>query len=193
MGRKVIGLGAPTSTGGSVLEGNVGINIDTSVSTSSLGHLASCPACSKGQGPITAVGPRTISLPAGPVALEGDYIACGCPPGANTVIAAQSSVWGGAEHQAAAFLPIAAVIMPKVIRRISLSYGEACAPLQEVSRFYVDLNIHVHTSGYSPGEQITVSLSGDAELTLSAVVGQNGVAVLKNALANNRINMEGEM
>ncbi|WP_322740710.1 PAAR domain-containing protein [Pseudomonas saponiphila] len=84
MGRKMIGIGSPTSTGGQVLEGNTGISIDSAVETSSVGHLASCPVCIKGQGPIVAVGPRTIIFPAGPVALEGDYVACGCPAGANT-------------------------------------------------------------------------------------------------------------
>lgn len=29
MGRKMIGIGAPTSTGGAVLEGNIGINMST--------------------------------------------------------------------------------------------------------------------------------------------------------------------
>ncbi len=70
MGRKVIGIGAPTSTGGAVLEGNIGINIDYAVSTSSLGHMASCSVCPPGKGPIVAVGPRTITLPAGLVRLR---------------------------------------------------------------------------------------------------------------------------
>ncbi|UCR83781.1 PAAR domain-containing protein [Pseudomonas chlororaphis] len=194
MGRKMIGLGAPTSTGGRVLEGNIGIDIDGSVSTASVGHIASCSACSKGKGPIVAVGPRTITLPAGLVALEGDYVACGCPPLGNTLISAQSSVYGGAEHNSIDFMAIAGVLRkPRLIRNISFSYGSERVPLDAVSRFYVDLNIHVETSGYAIGEIVTVGLSGDTERTLSAVVGEDGIAVISQVFARDRIDMEGEM
>lgn len=81
-----IGIGSKTSTGGSVIEGNSGILFDDLVA-SSVGHKATCPACKKGVGEIVAVGARTTILPAGPAAKAGDYVACGCPPGANTLIA----------------------------------------------------------------------------------------------------------
>jgi uncharacterized Zn-binding protein involved in type VI secretion len=159
----------PTSTGGAVLEGNIGINIDYAVSTSSLGHMASCPVCPPGKGPIVAVGPRTITLPAGLVALEGDYVACGCPPKSNTVLFAQSSVFGGGEHSAASFSPIIPLVpKPKSIQRITFSYGANQTPVDSVSRFYTDLNIHVKTSGYSPGETVTVTISGATEKALLA-------------------------
>lgn len=194
MGRKMIGLGAPTSTGGRVLEGNVGIDIDGSVSTASVGHIASCPACSKGKGPIVAVGPRTITLPAGLVALEGDYVACGCPPLANTLISAQSSVYGGAEHNSAGFTPIVGGLAnPRLIKNISFSYGNARVPLDAVSRFYADLNIHIETSGYVTGETVAVDLSGDAERTLTGVVGEDGIATISEVFAHDRIDMEGEI
>ena len=193
MGRKMIGIGAPTSTGGSVLEGNVGINIDSAVITSSIGHLASCPACSKGKGPIVAVGPRTITLPAGLVALEGDYVACGCPPQSNKVMFAQSSVYGGAEHNKADFSGITAALnRPKTITDISLSYGDAQVPVESVSRFYTDLNIHVKTSGYFPGETVTVNISGPTEKALTGIVGAKGIAIIPNAFGSEIIDMEGE-
>lgn len=81
-----IGIGSRTSTGGAVIEGNPGIMFDGLVA-SSVGHKASCPKCKKGVGPIVAVGPRTIVLPAGPAARAGDYVACGCPAGSNTLLA----------------------------------------------------------------------------------------------------------
>jgi len=194
MGRKVIGIGAPTSTGGAVLEGNAGINIDYAVSTSSIGHMASCPACSAGKGPIVAVGPRTVTLPAGPVALEGDYIACGCPPKSNPLLFGQSSVYGGGEHSAASFSAISSLIpKPKTIQRITFSYGESQTPVDSVSRFYTDLNIHVKTSGYSPGETVTVTISGATEKTLSGTVGAKGIAIIPNAFQGEAFDMEGEI
>ena len=194
MGRKVIGIGAPTSTGGAVLEGNIGINIDYAVSTSSLGHMASCPVCPPGKGPIVAVGPRTITLPAGLVALEGDYVACGCPPKTNTVLFAQSSVFGGGEHSAASFSPIIPLVpKPKSIQRITFSYGANQTPVDSVSRFYTDLNIHVKTSGYSPGETVTVTISGATEKALSGTVGPKGIAIIPNAFEAEAFDMEGEI
>ncbi|MCX2544089.1 PAAR domain-containing protein [Pseudomonas sp. COW5] len=77
-GRKLASKGGPTSTGGVILEGNENLRIEGKI-IASIGQFASCPACSAGQGPIVAVGERTLILPAGPAALEGDYIACGCP------------------------------------------------------------------------------------------------------------------
>ncbi|MDO7929187.1 PAAR domain-containing protein [Pseudomonas sp. KFB-139] len=193
MGRKMIGVGAPTSTGGAVLEGNVGINIDSAVNTSSVGHMASCPVCSPGKGPIVAVGPRTIILPAGPVALEGDYVACGCPPESNTVIFGQSTVFGGAEHTNASFVSIAAVGKVKSIKEIYFSYGSSHEPLADVSRFYVDLNVHVKTSGYEVGEVIDIKVGGGIERAFSATVGAGGVAVVSGVLMDDRIDMEGEV
>ncbi|PCD00500.1 PAAR domain-containing protein [Halopseudomonas pelagia] len=90
-----IGIGSKTSTGGSVIEGNSGILFDGLVA-SSVGHKATCPACKKGVGEIVAVGARTTILPAGPAARAGDYVACGCPPGANKLIA-KGTVNVGAE------------------------------------------------------------------------------------------------
>ena len=194
MSRKVIGIGTPTSTGGAVLEGNIGINIDYAVSTSSIGHMASCPVCPPGEGPIVAVGPRTIALPAGLVALEGDYVACGCPPKSNIVLSPQSSVYGGDEHSAPSFSAITPLIhKPKSIQRITFSYGENQTPVESISRFYTDLNIHVKTSGYSAGETVTVTISGATEKTLSGIVGIKGIAIIPNAFHGEFFDMEGEV
>ena len=100
-----IGIGSKTSTGGAVVEGNGGVMFDGLVA-SSVGHKATCPACKKGIGPIVAVGPRTVDLPAGPAARAGDYVACGCSPGANVLLAPGSISIdnGSASNQVAAYL-----------------------------------------------------------------------------------------
>lgn len=89
-----IGIGSKTSTGGAVIEGSGGIFFDGLVA-SSIGHQASCPACKKGIGEIVAVDARTAQLPAGPAARAGDYVACGCPPGANVLVAPGTISIGG--------------------------------------------------------------------------------------------------
>lgn len=80
-----IGIGSKTSTGGVVVEGNDGIIFDGKVA-SSVGHKATCPECKKGEGVIVAVGHRDVSLPAGPAARAGDYVACGCPANSNVLL-----------------------------------------------------------------------------------------------------------
>ena len=193
MGRKMIGVGAPTSSGGRVMEGNIGIAIDSSVDTLSVGHIASCPVCNIGKGPIVAVRPRTINLPAGAAALEGDYVACGCPPLSNTVIAGQSTVFGGAEHANTGCVPIVALEKTTSAKDIFFSYGNGHVPLDAVSRFYVDVNVHIKTSGYTAGELISINVSGRVERVLSAVVGADGVAIVSGAFTDDRIPMEGDL
>ncbi|WP_080710630.1 PAAR domain-containing protein [Pseudomonas chlororaphis] len=97
--QKLASKGGPTSTGGVILEGNDGIYIEGRI-ISSVGQLASCPVCAAGKGPIVAVGERTVYLPAGPAAREGDYVACGCPPFTNTLLTQQHSGLAGVGHSA---------------------------------------------------------------------------------------------
>ncbi|HAS3166113.1 TPA: PAAR domain-containing protein [Vibrio cholerae] len=87
-----IGIGSKTSTGGEVVEGNNGIMMNGLVA-SSVGHQATCKSGRKecaGIGPIVAVGPRDVNLPAGPAARVGDYVDCGCPPGSNVLVGSSS-------------------------------------------------------------------------------------------------------
>ena len=46
----------------------------------------------------------------------------------------------------------------KKILKLFWSYGENRQILNEKSRFYVDMNLHVVTKNYAPGELVTVKL-----------------------------------
>lgn len=118
-GRKLASKGGPTSTGGVILEGNENLRIEGEI-IASIGQLASCPACSAGQGPIVAVGERTLILPAGPAALEGDYVACGCPPMSNKLLTQQHSGFAGIGRPAPIDMgpPIAAVASHRYLQVI---------------------------------------------------------------------------
>lgn len=91
--RNVARKGDPTSTGGAIQDGDSSWLSEGSPTTY-IGMIATCPACKVGQGPIVAVGPRSIIGPGGPVALQGDYVACGCPPMSNTILPAQGTTVG---------------------------------------------------------------------------------------------------
>ena len=91
--RNVARKGDPTSMGGVIQDGDGGW-LTEGAPTTYIGMIATCPACKVGQGPIVAVGPRSIIGPGGPVALQGDYVACGCPPMSNTILPAQGTTVG---------------------------------------------------------------------------------------------------
>ncbi|KGF78547.1 hypothetical protein IA69_29560 [Massilia sp. JS1662] len=73
----------------------------------------------------------------------------------------------------------------KVVKRLFWTYGMSELPLEEVSRHYVDLNLHVDTENYSPGETVDITIRNDdgselmagvQSLDLQAVVGPDGAA-----------------
>ncbi|WP_252189553.1 hypothetical protein [Pseudomonas sp. SK3(2021)] len=109
------------------------------------------------------------------------------------MIATQSSVYGGAEHAGVSISSVAPLLAtPKVIQSIFLSYGPEKTPIDSLARFYVDLNIHVKTTGYLPGERVSVTVSEPVEQTLSGVVAADGVANIMSAFDGVAFDMEGE-
>ena len=187
-----IGVGSKTSTGGTVIEGNPGIMFDGLVA-SSVGHQASCPACRKGIGPIVAVGPRSVILPAGPAARAGDYVACGCPAGSNTLLAdgtVHIGSLGGGVATAGAFL-VSNIVVNKSVDRIYWSYSESQAPVSDTSRFYVDLNLHAETSGYEPGEMVEIQLEGPLDKVVNGTVQDDGTVFIPEVLKNQHLELQG--
>lgn len=188
-----IGIGSRTSTGGVVIEGNPGIQFDGLVA-SSVGHKATCPKCKKGVGPIVAVGPRTVMLPAGPAARAGDYVACGCPAGSNTLLP-DGTIHIGSQSGSASVMQLAggmAVSQPrKTIDRIFWSYSEAKAPVNDTSRFYVDLNLHAETTGYEPGEEVEIELEGAINRVVTGTVQEDGTVYIPEVFRNHRLELEG--
>lgn len=109
-----IGVGSKTSTGGEVIEGNSSVIFDGFIA-SSLGQMATCKVCQQGMGPIVGVGQRDLWLPAGLAARAGDYVACGCPPGANVLLPAgtiQIGAYGGGSVAPAIAMRSAAFTTP---------------------------------------------------------------------------------
>lgn len=190
-----IGIGSKTSTGGAVVEGNPGVLFDGLIATS-VGQQATCPACKKGIGNIVAVGPRTVMLPAGPAARAGDYVACGCPAGSNVLLPDGSIHIGsqsGAKAIATGVTAIAAPSALKQVKKIFWSFSDAETPLDSVSRFYVDVNLHAETSGYQPGETVEFELEGATEGTVTGTVGEDGMVFIPRVLKNQPLELQGVM
>ncbi|CEA04520.1 hypothetical protein BN1049_01599 [Pseudomonas saudimassiliensis] len=187
-----IGVGSKTSTGGTVIEGNPGILFDGLVA-SSVGHQATCPKCKKGIGPIVAVGTRTVVLPAGPAARAGDYVACGCPAGSNTLLAdgtVHIGSLGGGVATAGAFI-VGNTVVNKSVDRIYWSYSESQTPVSDTSRFYVDLNLHAETSGYKPGETVEIQLEGPLDKVVTGTVQSDGTVFIPEVLKNQHLELQG--
>lgn len=187
-----IGIGSRTSTGGTVIEGNPGIVFDGLVA-SSVGHQVTCPKCRKGIGPIVAVGPRTVVLPAGPAARAGDYVACGCPAGSNTLLAEGTihiGSQGGIAGAAATFLA-GTTRVSKSVDRIYWSYRESQVPVTDTSRFYVDLNLHAETTGYEPGETVEIQLQSPLDQVMTGTVQADGTVFIPEVLKHRYLELQG--
>ena len=84
----VIRQGDPTTTGGVVTQGHPLLEVFDKLATLE-GMIATCPACKKGSGPIQPVSKRHCDVEGKIVIIHGDIVQCGCPPGANKVVATQ--------------------------------------------------------------------------------------------------------
>jgi uncharacterized Zn-binding protein involved in type VI secretion len=200
MAGEIIRQGDPTDHGGTVLEGSL-TDICHGKPISYMGHMVQCPKC-KGSFPIIE-GVLTTTFYGKGVAVAGMKTACGA-----TLIATQFTdiVDTGGGSRASANVAKSAVAVSAVraaassmknegkkkINAISWSYGPNETPVSEVSRFYVDLNLHVQTENYAPGELVDIEIEDDAgadvlegvkKFTLSAKVGADGSAKLMNAFA----------
>ncbi len=192
-----IGIGSKTSTGGVVIEGNDGIMFN-GVVASSIGHKATCPSCKKGIGEIIAVGNRQINLPAGPAARAGDYIACGCPTGSNVLLGEAAVIIGSDNASSyASFSTQTNTIQPYPIvdsgqckiTKIYWSYGEDNEIINSISKYYVDLNLHLETEGYLANEKVKVDINGEQ---LFVAIGNDGSGFVKNALRLSNIELGDE-
>ncbi|MEJ7808485.1 MAG: PAAR domain-containing protein [Telluria sp.] len=212
MAGEIIRQGDPTDHGGKVLEGSL-TDICHGKPIAYMGHKVSCPKC-KGTFPIIE-GVLTTTFYGKGVAVAGMKTACGA-----TLVATQFTdiveTGGGAGASAAAARTAAATAAAvvataavsaaaleqkkeqkdKKITAVSWSYGDDETPVSGVSRYYVDLNLHVKTENYAPGDTVEILIEDDAgadvlegvkKLTLRAKVGADGTAKLLNAFAGKTV------
>ncbi len=181
MAGEIIRKGDRTSHDGTVLEGSP-TDICHGKPIAYIGHKVHCPKC-KGDYPIVE-GVVTTTLYGKGVAVAGMKTSCGATliptQFTDTVEAAGGSGGGGgsaatAVVAAAATAAAAAVIKSlmqddggddeaakeKAVKRIWWSYGPDKTEVSDVSRHYVDLNLHVETENYAPGETVEVVLEND--------------------------------
>jgi uncharacterized Zn-binding protein involved in type VI secretion len=207
---EIIRQGDPTSHGGKVLEGSP-TDICHGKPIAFIGHQVQCPKC-KGAFPIVE-GVLTTTFYGKGVAIAGMKTACGAiliptrftdivEYGGGSAHAPRSAMSGlGASDKAAAVASASNRIgstanQDKSIKRIFWTYGPNELPIEGASRHYVDLNLHVETENYAPGEIANIIvknddgselISGSDAIQLQAVVGPNGTAKLINVFQNKTV------
>jgi uncharacterized Zn-binding protein involved in type VI secretion len=217
MAGEIIRQGDRTSHGGVVLEGSM-TDICHGKPISSIGHKVQCPLC-KGVFPIVE-GVMTATIFGKGVAVAGMKTACGASlipsqftdivewasSGASTIAASRSNTAGGAPTPGtsrggavggavseAASETAGETAGKEKITRLYWTYGPDEMPVTDVSRHYVDLNLHIETENYQPGESAVVTIGKDDEsalaegtftMELQATVGADGTAKLKDVFRN---------
>lgn len=212
---EIIRQGDPTTHGGVVLEGSM-TDICHGKPIAYIGHKVQCPKC-KGVFPIVE-GVMTTTFFGKGVAVAGMKTACGASliatqftdivewagGGAPPAMAAlQEKILGAQEVPralaGAASLPSrdqTAAVPVKKITRLYWSYGIDETPVSDISRHYVDLNLHIETENYQPGESVVVLISNDdgsnltqetPTLELRAAVGAGGTANVMNVFRNKTV------
>ena len=184
------------------------------------GDKATCPQ-HKGVFPITGGYDPTTIIDDQEVALHGATLACGCkvlstqqmrvyldagggsmassdrPAAASTTSVAMCSATAAAAANPASDRE-ASEDTKKSVSRVYWSYGEDEIPLASKSRFFVDLNIHIETVNYLPGETIEVVVQGAGEqsggaefspLSLQAVVQSDGTAKILDVFRGKRVDL----
>lgn len=209
MAGEIIRKGDPTSHGGTVLEGSP-MDICHGKPIAYVGHKVKCPKC-KGIFPIVE-GVLTTTFYGKGVAIAGMKTACGASLIATqfTDIVEYSSGATGTRSDnsrrsandkpsvaPSTSAPMAgAVTKNKSIKRLFWTYGATELPLEDASRHYVDLNLHLETENYAAGETALVVIknddgsdltSGSQAMQIRVVIGADGSAKLMNVFKNKTI------
>lgn len=85
------------------------------------------------------------------------------------------------------------------VTNIFWSYGDEEYRLSDISRHSTDVNLHIETTDFRTGDSVDITIeitNDDSEketITLNAFVDEQGKAVIKNAIANNAINIVSEL
>ncbi len=136
-----------------------------------------------------AAGSSTVFINGKPAARVGDSITCG-----GSISAGSGNVFIGSEGNGFSINSMASSISnstTKEITSIYFSYSEMNHRISNYSRHYIDLNLHVNTVGYTPGETITITLEGAISKAVSGKVNENGEVLIPNIIKNDNIEMEG--
>lgn len=187
--KKAIIEGDTTTHGGVVIRGSHSVVLDGR-HIALIGDLVECPKCG-GTFPIVT-GSNMVTTHGKGIALEGMKTACGAvligsqnrfliddsTSQQKDQIASASSLANEKDNEESSK-------DDKSVTDLYFSYGEDFIRLEDVSRHYVDLNLHLVTENYNVGETVQADVeyeteNGTEKITVSGVVDANGEAIIQN-------------
>ncbi len=135
-----------------------------------------------------------------PVAYAGDKLTCGATiqPQQSHVVGDSGSYYSHSpsNNETNSFIE---QTKEKIVKEIYWSYGENFILLQDKSRFYNDLNIHIKTVGYSSGESLSINIEPeDSEIdtfqpfTIFLKIDNRGEGVARNVFLGKFITIDTE-
>ena len=136
-----------------------------------------------------------------PVAFVGDKFTCGATllPKQNLVVGQAQGKIDSLFSEKDTFKSSINSVSPKNKKIIEIfwSYGSDYIRLNEYSRHYVDLNLHVKTENYNIGENVVVTLKAShgeisdnqSEIKVSGKVNSSGEVIIKNPFKSKIINI----
>lgn len=86
----------------------------------------------------------------------------------------------------------------KQVIKLYWTYGENHQPLTDESRHYVDMNLHIETTNYAPGESIEVTITSDdgdiilnkkTILNITGVVDSQGMCLIEKPFKDGTLNL----
>ncbi|MEF3819581.1 PAAR domain-containing protein [Acinetobacter baumannii] len=159
------------------------------------GHM--CPKCRCWS--VVIKSHDHIIMDGKPVAYAGDKLSCGA-----TIQPQQSHVVGdsGSPYSAKETTQKKNFVennIEKKVTEITWSYGNNFNPLSDKSRFFNDLNIHVKTTGYSQGENVSISIEPENSdistfepFAITIKVDSNGEGILKDVFSGKTLIIDTE-
>ena len=198
--KALITVGCKTDHGGIIVLGDFSFLVDgKAVHLDGMTHF--CPKCkiqsraiSSNQGFMTVSGRSIVAV--------GDSSSCGSKYLKASDLAVMSNGSGISKLNTPTSSLTSNFIQnneEKIINKLYWSYGGNYIPLENKSRFFDDLNLHIETTGYEIGESVDVEISPECKdletfkkFSVSLTVDSDGKGLLKNVFQGKTIIIDTE-
>src|SRR5690606_24143602 len=161
--KALITVGCKTDHGGIIVLGDSSFLVEgKAVHLDGMTHF--CPKC-KVQARAIASNQGFMTVGGKSIVAVGDTSSCGSKYLKNSdlvVIANDASGTKSNTSKLSLVNDLIAKDKEKIINKVYWSYGEAFTPLEEKSRFFDDLKVHIETTGYEEDENIEVEINPDS-------------------------------
>ncbi|WP_180054605.1 MULTISPECIES: PAAR domain-containing protein [unclassified Acinetobacter] len=197
--KALITVGCKTDHGGIIVLGDASFLVEgRAVHLDGMTHY--CPKC-KVQSRAIASNQGFMTVGGKSIVAVNDTSSCGSKYLKNSDLAVMTKGVGIAKSKTSELLvnDLIDKDKDKIINKIYWSYGKTFTPLEEKSRFFDDLNVHIEAIGYEEGENIDVEINPDSsnfdtfeKFTVSITINNEGKGLFKNVFQGKTIIIDTE-